>query len=79
MSSYGVKYNLWNPKAHAQFPKSYRDFIRTMLLIDNRLQRFPKDIFLYILNMCHWSWGGDLPEEAVRPPEEEDAAASYQE
>ena len=43
-----------------------------MLLIDNRLKLFPKDVFLYMLNMCHWSWAGDLPEDVLRPDEDEE-------
>ena len=45
-----------------------------MLLIDNRLKLFPKDVFLYMLNMCHWSWAGDIAPTAATAAEEDDDA-----
>lgn len=67
---YGVKYTLWNPIVHKFFPSAFRNFIKTMLLIDNRLKMFPKDVFYYIMNMCHWSWAGSVIEDDAKSEEE---------
>ncbi|CAE8710395.1 unnamed protein product [Polarella glacialis] len=69
--SYGVKWLLWNPEIHSQFPASFRENVRLLLLIHQRpessFSTLPFEAVLHLLNMCRWDW---FQEGAGSPFEE---------
>ena len=68
-ATYGCKYQLWQPHVHTLYPRKFREMVKTLLMVhrsDDPSSKFwimPADTVLYILNLCHWQWAGDLDEE----------------
>jgi hypothetical protein len=61
----GAKYKLWNPERelHAQFPRAFREMVKTFLLVARRPESnlpFDDMTLYYIFNMCRYDWF-DLP------------------
>jgi hypothetical protein len=67
--TYGCKYRLWQPHVHMLYPRKFRAMVRTLLLVhrsddtNSKMWIMPADTILYILNLCHWEWAGDLEED----------------
>uniref|UniRef100_A0A7S3PMF9 Uncharacterized protein n=1 Tax=Aplanochytrium stocchinoi TaxID=215587 RepID=A0A7S3PMF9_9STRA len=67
--SQGVKYMLWRPvkEVHQKFPRSFREAVRTLLLVHNRngstFNILSNDILFFIINMCKWDWFGSLQDD----------------
>ena len=69
--TYGVKWLLWNPEVHDRFPAGFQRLVDFLTWAHEEpgstIHVFPRDVLLYIINMCHWEWGegfkpGDVPE-----------------
>ena len=66
---YSCKYKLWAPRVHHRYPRKFRAMARTMLLVHKSMDKnscfsiVPSECLLYILNMCHWGWAGELDED----------------
>eukprot|EP00756_Hemistasia_phaeocysticola_P051274 Hpha_TRINITY_DN26444_c0_g1::TRINITY_DN26444_c0_g1_i1::g.33868::m.33868 len=65
--SYGVRYKLWTPQIHHQFPPLFRATARAVLKARWRFaqqcaedeETVPVEWLLYILNFCRWDTAGD--------------------
>eukprot|EP00038_Savillea_parva_P008039 m.174264 g.174264 ORF g.174264 m.174264 type:complete len:373 (-) comp13805_c0_seq1:371-1489(-) len=65
--SYGVRWTLWGPDTHHQFPSPFKEAIFTIMLTANRpesaLYMLPPEMIFYILNFInHDAFGTPQPE-----------------
>lgn len=66
---YGVKYLLWQPSQsiHDQFPKSFRQAVDVLLLIDYknyRLSKLPEHVIWYVINFLPYNWVQDGKDDS---------------
>jgi len=58
--SYGVRYLLWNPPVHFDFPPEFQELVVHMFLMQRRddsvIAKLPDDCIMYIMNMCRFDW-----------------------
>lgn len=82
--SYAVQYRLFNPDTgvtgHESFPPDFKRMAAIMMMASLRpespLARLPREVILYILNMCKWDWARDESGRVAGSPEPESRIAS---
>eukprot|EP00659_Diplonema_papillatum_P018724 gene18724-28902_t len=63
---YGVRFSLWTPDSHAEFPPDFRRLCAlTLWALD--LVDLPLDLAMTVLNMCRHDWAADPILAAGRP------------
>jgi len=74
--SYGVRWVLWRPETHKQFPPKFREVVVLILAGANHpespLYWLPHEMLFFILNQLNWDSFGGVDELMQRQDEDED-------
>lgn len=78
--AYGVRWKLWSPEVHCQFPFGFRRAVMTMIMASRRpesvMYLLHDYIVFFIMNKCWWDWWGDEIEQIEFPAASASAAAT---
>ena len=71
---YGVRWRMWSPNSHHDFPVGFKEAVMTMLMgcrhrPDSLLYLLQDEIVFFIMNKCMWDcWGDEVRRRATAPP-----------
>jgi len=69
---YGVRWRMWSPNSHHDFPVGFKEAVMTMLMgcrhrPDSLLYLLQDEIVFFIMNKCMWDCWGDEVRRATQP------------